>query len=201
MAGWVWGAAAVLLGVVIFLLLRTRGRGRHRAPAVEYVPPPEEQPSDVEPDEPDEPDEHLEPDEDLEVGEDVEEVDSAPEWAHGAAGEELTPAQEEQAELEEDAELRHDEGYVETFGNDRTDAPDEPFPAGEVEESGYGSGSSVSRRGVSGPEGWTVKGNADSLLFYTEDAPGYARAAADVWFETEEAATTAGFTRWDAHHR
>jgi hypothetical protein len=52
-----------------------------------------------------------------------------------------------------------------------------------------------------GPQGWTVKGNADSLLFYTEDAPGYGRAAADVWFESEEAATKAGFTRWDAHHR
>jgi hypothetical protein len=196
MAGWVWGGAAVLLGVVIFLLLRTRGgRGRHRVPAVEYVPPPEEQPSDVEPDEPVEVREPDEPVDHLEVRGDVEEVDSAPEWAHGAAGE------EEQAELDEDAELRHDEGYVETFGNDRTDAPDETDDPAEVPESGYGMGSSVSRRGVSGPEGWTVKGNADSLLFYTEDAPGYARAAADVWFENEEAATTAGFTRWDAHHR
>jgi hypothetical protein len=59
----------------------------------------------------------------------------------------------------------------------------------------------VSRRGVAGPQGWTVKGNADSLLFYTEDAPVYGRAAADVWFESEDAATAAGFTRWDAHHR
>jgi hypothetical protein len=181
MAGWVWGGAAVLLGVVIFLLLRTRGgRGRHRVPAVEYVPPPEEQPSDIEP---------------VEEREAVHEPDLTSDWAHGEAGE------EEQAVLEEDAELRHDEGYVETFGNDRTDAPGEPFPAAEVPESGYGTGSSVPRRGDAGPQGWTVKGNADSLLFYTEDAPGYARAAADVWFESEEAATTAGFTRWDAHHR
>jgi hypothetical protein len=54
---------------------------------------------------------------------------------------------------------------------------------------------------VAGPQGWTVKGNADSLLFYTEDAPVYGRAAADVWFDSEDAATAAGFTRWDAHHR
>ena len=123
--------------------------------------------------------------------EDVEERDWTPQWAHGAAGEELG----------EDAELRHDEGYVETFGNDRPDVTDDPAAAAEVPESGYGTGSSVPRRGDTGPQGWTVKGNADSLLFYTEDAPGYRRAAADVWFETEEAATTAGFTRWDAHHR
>jgi len=38
-------------------------------------------------------------------------------------------------------------------------------------------------------------------MFYTEDAPGYGRAAADVWFDSEDAATAAGFTRWDAHHR
>lgn len=197
MAGWLWVVAAVVLGVVIFLLLRSRGgSGRHRAPAVEYVPPVAvddvEQPSDIEPMEAAEP------------VEDVEEMAWAPE-------EELTPEEEEQEELEEDAELRHDEGYVETFGNDRTDAtdpaddqpgdPSETVAPAEVQESGYGTGSAVSRRGAAGPEGWTVKGNADSLLFYTEDAPGYGRAAADVWFDSEDAATAAGFTRWDAHHR
>ncbi|HWI34336.1 MAG TPA: hypothetical protein VNS83_08485 [Lapillicoccus sp.] len=52
-----------------------------------------------------------------------------------------------------------------------------------------------------GPQGWTVKGNADSMLFYTADAPSYRRSAADVWFESEEAATAAGFTRWNAHRR
>ena len=197
MAGWLWVVAAVVLGVVIFLLLRSRGgSGRHRAPAVEYVPPVAvddvEQPSDIEPMEAAEP------------VEDVEEMAWAPE-------EELTPEEEEQEELEEDAELRHDEGYVETFGNDRTDAtdpaddqpdvPSETVAPAEVQESGYGTGSAVSRRGAAGPKGWTVKGNADSLLFYTEDAPGYGRAAADVWFDSEDAATAAGFTRWDAHHR
>jgi hypothetical protein len=209
MAGWLWVVAAVVLGVVIFLLLRSRGgSGRHRAPAVEYVPPVAvddvEQPSDIERME------DAEPVEDVEVRKDVEEMAWAPE-------EELTPEEEEQEELEwahgaagEDAELRHDEGYVETFGNDRTDATDpaddQPDPSetvapAEVRESGYGTGSAVSRRGAAGPEGWTVKGNADSLLFYTEDAPGYGRAAADVWFDSEDAATAAGFTRWDAHHR
>jgi hypothetical protein len=39
------------------------------------------------------------------------------------------------------------------------------------------------------------------MLFYTADAPSYRRSAVDVWFESEEAATAAGFTRWNAHHR
>ncbi len=70
-----------------------------------------------------------------------------------------------------------------------------------MRESEYGEGTAQSgRRGI-GPEGWTVKGNADSMLFYTDDAPSYRRASADVWFESEEAAAKAGFTRWDAHHR
>lgn len=59
----------------------------------------------------------------------------------------------------------------------------------------------VETLGTGGAEGWTVKGNADSMLFYTDDAPSYLRAVADVWFQSEDAATAAGFTRWDAHHR
>ena len=39
MPGWLWVVIAVALGIVIYLLLRGRGgSGRHRAPAVEYVP-------------------------------------------------------------------------------------------------------------------------------------------------------------------
>ena len=39
MPGWLWVVIAVALGIVIYLLLRSRGgSGRHRAPAVEYVP-------------------------------------------------------------------------------------------------------------------------------------------------------------------
>jgi hypothetical protein len=71
----------------------------------------------------------------------------------------------------------------------------------EAEEEELAEGGAQSGRGGVGPEGWTVKGNADSMLFYTDDAPSYRRASADVWFESEEAAAKAGFTRWDAHHR
>ena len=74
-------------------------------------------------------------------------------------------------------------------------------PAIGVDPSEYGAGSALPGPGGSGPRGWAVKGNADSMLFYTAEAPGFARSAADVWFESEDAASAAGFTRWDAHHR
>ncbi|WP_456152338.1 sunset domain-containing protein, partial [Nostocoides australiense] len=61
----------------------------------------------------------------------------------------------------------------------------------------YGAGSVLPARDGSGPEGWAIKGNEDSMLFHTVDSPGYAQTTAEVWFETEEAATAAGFQRWD----
>jgi uncharacterized membrane protein ArfC len=51
--------------------------------------------------------------------------------------------------------------------------------------------------GGSGPEGWTIKGNEDSMLYHTPDSPSYKQTIAEVWFNDEDVATKAGFTRWD----
>jgi hypothetical protein len=102
------------------------------------------------------------------------------------------PAVTEEAELREDARERGDGGYVETFGNERGD---------DGLSSDYGPGSVVNDGDGTAPEGWTVRGNADSMLFYTPSAPGYLRARADVWFRDEETAIRAGFVPWNAHHR
>lgn len=102
------------------------------------------------------------------------------------------PAATGQAELREDARDRGDDGYVETFGNERDD---------DGLSSEYGPGSLVADGNGTAPEGWTVKGNADSMLFYTPGAPSYLRARADVWFRDEETAIRAGFVPWNAHHR
>ena len=130
MPGWLWIVVAVVLGVVIYLLLRGRGRGgRHRAPAIEYDPP--------------ESFEGVDDEFGYESGEPGAggELRSAATELKGAAGElrgaadtlrthdgqpdaddrlpaeaHATHEQQEQEELEEDAELRHDEGYVETIG-------------------------------------------------------------------------------------
>ena len=58
-------------------------------------------------------------------------------------------------------------------------------------------GSAAPAEDGSGPEGWTVKGNAKSMLYHTEDSPYYGRTNADVWFRDEESAEAAGFRRWD----
>lgn len=311
MPGWLWVVIAIALGIVIYLLLRSRGgSGRHRAaPAVEYVPALESFERDDDEtlgygsgagvalagDHADEagasgelrgaahelkgaagelrgaaetlrhdPETDTETDRDTDTETDTEtdtatdrEVDrkpgTEPDRHEDSVPEPvLTPEQEERAEQAEDAELRHDDGYVETIGDelpvdDAATAAETPVATGEpvvaeepvaeepvaeapvaeepvqaepvanelvaekpkapeapatgVDPSEYGAGSALPGPDGSGPRGWTVKGNADSMLYYTAEAHGFARAAADVWFESEDAASAAGFTRWDAHHR
>ena len=62
----------------------------------------------------------------------------------------------------------------------------------------YGAGSAKADADGSGPAGWTIKGNADSMLYHTTESPWYAQTIAEVWFNEEDAARKAGFTRWDA---
>jgi len=61
----------------------------------------------------------------------------------------------------------------------------------------YGSGSAKAGAGGTGPAGWTIKGNEDSMLYHTIDSPTYKVTIAEVWFADEEAARRAGFSRWD----
>jgi small subunit ribosomal protein S2 len=44
------------------------------------------------------------------------------------------------------------------------------------------------------PEGFTIKGNAQSGKYHTPDSPWYAKTVAEVWFDTVESAEAAGFT-------
>ena len=61
----------------------------------------------------------------------------------------------------------------------------------------YGPGSLAPRLDGSTPGGYPVKGNTDTMLFHTAASRWFSRIRADVWFESEEAAVAAGFTRWD----
>lgn len=47
----------------------------------------------------------------------------------------------------------------------------------------------------SAPEGFTIKGNADSNKFHTTESQWYEQTVAEIWFATEEAAEAAGFTK------
>lgn len=57
----------------------------------------------------------------------------------------------------------------------------------------YGEGSAAPGPDGSGPEGYTVKGNAAAMTYHDEDSPAYAEAAADVWFVSVAHAEAAGF--------
>ena len=64
-------------------------------------------------------------------------------------------------------------------------------------EGPYGPGSAAPNADGSGPDGWTIKGNADSMLYHTVDSPYYERTKAEAWFREESAAEAAVFTHWD----
>lgn len=57
---------------------------------------------------------------------------------------------------------------------------------------GYGEGSYV---GENPPEGFHIKGNERSKKYHLAGSGGYDRTIAEVWFNSEEAAEKAGFTR------
>ena len=59
----------------------------------------------------------------------------------------------------------------------------------------YGEGSYT---GGEPPEGFVIKGNENSMKYHLPDGGGYDQTIAEVWFESEEAAERAGFTRAQA---
>jgi len=65
----------------------------------------------------------------------------------------------------------------------------------------YGKGSAKPNADGSGPAGWTVKGNVDSMLYHPTDSPAYSQTIAEVWFFDEETARAAGFDKWDKNFR
>ena len=61
------------------------------------------------------------------------------------------------------------------------------------DEHPYGPDSHAPLADGSQPEGFPVKGNADSMLYHVPGSSFYARTVAEVWFTTAEAAEAAGF--------
>jgi hypothetical protein len=71
------------------------------------------------------------------------------------------------------------------------DAPVDDVPPGRF---GEGSAEAVPHQGP--PDGFTIKGNAQSMLFHTPESPYYGRTKPEVWFRTEADAERAGFTKY-----
>ncbi len=67
-------------------------------------------------------------------------------------------------------------------------------PAGHLAaDKPYGEGSAAPGPDGSGPEGYTVKGNAQSMIYHDETSPDYEETTAEVWFESAAHAEAAGF--------
>ena len=84
---------------------------------------------------------------------------------------------------------------------DEAPAADDAVDVDEVEESSstedapYGEGSHAPLDDPDeAPEGFEIKGNADSMLYHLPGTPFYGRTVAEVWFATAEAAEAAGFS-------
>ena len=71
----------------------------------------------------------------------------------------------------------------------------------EVPAGPHGKGSAKAGADGSGPAGWLIKGNADSMLFHGPDSPAYEQTVAEVWFFDEATAKAAGFDKWDKNFR
>jgi large subunit ribosomal protein L4 len=67
--------------------------------------------------------------------------------------------------------------------------------AAEDVEAPYGPGSHAPLDDDGQPEGFEIKGNADSMLYHVPGSPFYNRTKAEVWFATEEDAEAAGFSK------
>jgi large subunit ribosomal protein L22 len=73
---------------------------------------------------------------------------------------------------------------------------DEAAPADEPAfENGEWTGSVLPGADGNGPDTHSIKGNADSMLYHTPDSRYYQITKAEVWFDTEEHAEAAGFSK------
>ena len=77
---------------------------------------------------------------------------------------------------------------------DEVDSADETVP-GTGFDAGEWDGSVVADEDGNGPETHPIKGNKDSMLYHTPDSRYYKVTKAEVWFDTEEHAEAAGFSK------
>ncbi len=75
---------------------------------------------------------------------------------------------------------------------DEAPAAEATAPAALV-DGGFGADSAAPTEDGSAPEGFTVKGNKDSMKYHVEGSQWYDQTEAEVWFRTPDAAVAAGF--------
>ncbi|MDT0201097.1 30S ribosomal protein S2 [Nocardioides sp. AE5] len=82
---------------------------------------------------------------------------------------------------------------TDTPASEATGAASEAAEAAEVKPAEASGDSAPANEDGSGPEGFEIKGNKDSMKFHAPTSPWYDRTKAEVWFKTAEAAEAAGF--------
>ena len=74
-------------------------------------------------------------------------------------------------------------------------ADDEPAIEASGFQAGEWDGSVLADEDGNGPDTHPIKGNADSMLYHTPDSRYYTITKAEVWFDSEEHAEAAGFSK------
>jgi len=113
-------------------------------------------------------------------------------------------ARSKQQDTDTDTDTDADTGIdTDTGVDDSADAAEE-YAAGDADNDGEANATDASPHGEGShapldddemPEGFPIKGNAQSMLFHTPDSRYYKATKAEVWFDTEESAEAAGFSK------
>lgn len=105
-------------------------------------------------------------------------------------------------EGESDAEVAPDgaDGTDGESSNASSDDEASDAEAGDGDVHPYGEGSHAPLSDPKAqPEGYDIKGNADSMLYHRTDSRSYKVTIAEVWFDTAERAEAAGFGLANSH--
>jgi large subunit ribosomal protein L17 len=128
------------------------------------------------------------------TGTDAEETAAADTTAAPASGTDVEKAAEEVSEQALDVATAAPEGSG--TQDEALDAAASAEEAAGTAEAPYGEGSHAPLDDPQqAPEGFDIKGNADSMLYHVPGSSSYDRTVAEVWFATPEAAEAAGFSR------
>ena len=91
------------------------------------------------------------------------------------------------------ADHDHDHDHGDAASTTPATLVDASATAGELHP--YGDGSHAPLEDGSEPDGYAIKGNAQSMLYHSPDSRYYKATKAEAWFVTEEAAEAAGFSK------
>jgi large subunit ribosomal protein L17 len=109
------------------------------------------------------------------------------------------PAKAAAAEPDDATTTEPQDADTETPQDSRAPYIDGPeAPGGEPDDAtdgGYGPGSAAPAEDGSAPDGFEIKGNADSMKYHEPDGQWYDQTVAEVYFRTAADAEKAGFTK------